>query len=69
MHILVKGTISIANTETVATLNNRTKKVVFKHCALFTECISKINNTQVYNAKDIDVVMPIYYVIEYNDNY
>ena len=35
----------------------------------FTKCISKINNTQVDNAKDIDIVMPMYNVIEYGDNY
>ena len=45
------------------------KKVIFKNCALFTDCISKINNTQADNAKDIDIVMPMYNVIEYSDNY
>ena len=45
------------------------KKVIFKNCALFTDSISKINNTQADNAKDIDIVMPMYNVIEYSDNY
>ena len=45
------------------------KKVIFKNCALFTDCIIKINNTQVDNAKDIDIVMPMYSVTEYSDNY
>ena len=35
----------------------------------FTNCISRKNNTQVDNAHDIDVVMPMYNVTEYNDNY
>ena len=35
----------------------------------FTNCISEINNTQINNAKDIDIVMPIYNLIEYSDNY
>ena len=35
----------------------------------FTECISTINNTQIDHAKDIDVVMPMYTLIEYSDNY
>ena len=35
----------------------------------FTNCISEINNTQVDNAKDIDIVMPMYNLIEYSDNY
>ena len=42
---------------------------MFKNCAPFTDCISKINNTQVDNAKDIDIVMPMYNLIEYSDNY
>ena len=45
------------------------KKVIFKNCAPFTDCISKKNKTQVDNAKDIDIVMPIYNLIEYSDNY
>ena len=36
---------------------------------LFTECVSKINNTQIDNAKDIDIVMPMYNLIEYSDKY
>ena len=35
----------------------------------FTECISNVNNTQIDNAKDIDVVMTMYNLIEYGDNY
>ena len=35
----------------------------------FTNCISEINNTQIDNAKDIDIVMPMYNLIEYSDNY
>ena len=37
-------------------------------CA-FTNCISEINNTQVINAKDINIVMPMYNLMEYSDNY
>ena len=35
-------------------------------CSIY--CISEINNTKIDNAKDSDIVMPIYNVIEYNDN-
>ena len=45
------------------------KKIIFKNCAPFTNCISKINNSKVDNAKDIDIVMSMYNLIEYNDNY
>ena len=69
-YILVKGNISVNNTAADgAAANNTNKKVIFKNCAPFTNCISKINNTQVDNAKDIDIVMPMYNLIEYSDNY
>ena len=69
-YILVKGTISANNTAAQgATANNTNKKVIFKNCAPFTNCISEINNTQVVNAKDIYIVMPMYNLIEYSDNY
>ena len=45
------------------------KKEIFKNCAPFTNCISEVNNTQVGNAKDIHIVMPMYNLIEHNDNY
>ena len=67
-YILVKGNISVNNTTAAdADANNTNKKVIFKNCAPFTDC--KINNTQVDNAKDIDIVMPMYNLIEYSDNY
>ena len=69
-YILVKGTISVNNTTAQdAAANNTNKKVIIKNCAPFTNCISEINNTQIENAKDIDIVMPMYNLIEYNDNY
>ena len=49
--------------------DNDGKEVVFKNCAPFTDCISEINNTQIDNAKDIVVLMPIFNFIEYSDNY
>ena len=69
-YILVKGTISVNNTAAAgAAVNNTNKKVIFKNCASFTNCISEINNTQIDNAKDIDIVMPMYNLIKYSDNY
>ena len=69
-YILVKGTISVNSTSADgAAANNNNRKVIFKNCAPFTNCISEINNTQVDNAKDIDIVMPMYNLIEYSDNY
>ena len=69
-HILVKGTISVNNTSAAgAAVNNDDKKVILKNCAPFTNCISEINNTHIDNTKDIDIVMPMYNLIEYSDNY
>ena len=69
-YILVKEDITVNNpaTATVAA-NNTDKKVIFKNCAPFTNCISKINNEQIDNAEYIDIVMPMYILIEYSDNY
>ena len=70
IHIFVKGNIPVNNTAaTDADANNINKKVIFKNYAPFTNCISKVNNTQVDNAKDIDIVMQKYNLIEYSDNY
>ena len=66
-YILVKGTISVRNTGTDANPNSGAKKVISKNCAPFTDCISKINNTEVVNAKDINVVMTISNLIDYRD--
>ena len=64
-YILVKGNISVNNTAA----NNINKKVIFKNCAPFNNCISKLNNTQIDNTEYIDVVIPMYNLIEYSNNY
>ena len=55
--------------EPMLQLDKQMKEIAFKNCAPFISCISEINNTQVDNAKDIDIVMPMYNLIEYSDNY
>ena len=43
-YILAKGNITVNNTAAAdADANNTNKKVIFKNCASFTNCISKIN--------------------------
>ena len=49
--------------------DERNKGKVFKNCAPFTNCISEINNTEIDNAKDPNIIMPMYNLIEYSDNY
>ena len=69
-YILVKGNISVNNTVGAgAAANNVNKKVIFKNCSPFTNCISKINNIQIDNTEYIDIVMSMYNLIEYSDNY
>ena len=57
---VVKGNITVNTTAAADADASNTNKKSFKNCAPFTECISKINNTQVDNATDIDIVMPMY---------
>ena len=69
-YILVEGNISVNNTAGAAAVaNNTDKKVIFKNCAPFINCISKISNTQINNADYIYIVMLMYNLIEYSDNY
>ena len=63
--ILVKGTITI-EAQAEDNTNNTDKKVVFKNSPPFTDCINEINNTQIDNAKYIDVIMPRHNFIEYS---
>ena len=49
--------------------NRENKNFIFKNCAPFTNCIIKINATTVEQTNDIDLVMPMYNLIEYSDNY
>ena len=45
------------------------KKLLFKNNAPFINCISKINSVKIDNAEDLDVVMPMYNLLEYSKNY
>ena len=72
VYILVKGTIAITGSgaDAAARLaDEREKGVTFKNCAPFTKCISRINNTDIDTAQDIYIIMPMYKLIEYSDNY
>ena len=71
-YILVKGKITITGEGDDAAArqaDERDKGVAFKNCAPFTNCISETNNTQIDNYKDNDIIMPMYNLIEYSDNY
>ena len=71
-YIFVKGKIIITGhggDDAERQADERDKGVIFKNCAPFTKCISRINGTDIDNAQDIDIVMPMYNLIEYSDNY
>ena len=68
-YIRVKTTISVPSTGIAAALNNRNKKLISTNCAPFTDCISEINDKEIDHAKIIDVVMPVYNLIEHSGNY
>ena len=71
-YILVEGTITVTGTGDIAParqVDEREKGVIFKNCASFTKCINRINNTNIDTAQDIDIVFPMYNLIEYSDNY
>ena len=71
-YILVKGKMTITGARDDAAAiqaDERDKGVAFKNCAQFTNWKSEINNSQIDNAKDIDIVMSMYNLIKYSDNY
>ena len=61
-YILVEGTIRAANAVNATRLD-------LKNCAPFTKCNLEINDEHVYTAENLDIVIPMYNLIEYSDNY
>ena len=61
-YILVTGDITVTG-------GDANTKVAFKNCAPFTKCVTHINDEHVGNADNLDIVMSMYSLIEYNDNY
>ena len=61
----MKGTITVTNANNDA----YDKKLGFKNNALFVSCISKISNTFIDKAEDLDVIQPVYNLLEYIKNY
>ena len=67
-YIFVKGRIIITGTGTDA-VDKQIKEIMFKNCAPFINCKTEITNTEIYDAKDIDLVMAAYNFTEYSENY
>ena len=68
-YIVVKGTITLTKINKRKIIDIRSRFLAFKNNAPFTYCISKINNVLIDNAEDLDVVMPMYNLLEYSKNY
>ena len=64
-YIVVKGIITVVRPND----NKRNKSVAFKNNAPFINCISKINDIEIDNAEDLNVVTPMYNLLEYSKNY
>ena len=65
-YIVVKGTITVEGHNDD---KERNKEWTFKNNASFRSYISKINKTFIDNAEDLDIVMPMYNLLEYSKNY
>ena len=70
-YILVKQTMTVVGQGADATsIEDRSnKQVIFKNCASFTNYVSEENNARVDNAKDINVAVPIYNLIEQSNRF
>ena len=65
-YIIVKATITVEGNNDDKTRN---KRVIFKNNTQRRSCISKINNTFIDNVEDLDIVIPMYNLLECSDNY
>ena len=65
-YIAVKETIT---TEGTNDANKKKQQLIFKNNASIRSCISKINNSFIGSAEDLDIIMPMYFLQEYSDNY
>ena len=71
-YTLIKGRITITGAGDDAAARQAeeiNKGVIFKKCAPFTNCKSEINNKKIDNAEGIDIVVPVYNLIEHIDDY
>ena len=66
-YILIKGTITVDGNAPRERLLNR--PVILKNNAPFISCITRINGELIEDADDLDVVMPMYNLLEYSKNY
>ena len=72
-YILVKGTITVtapgANNNANNVRDKRNRPLILKNNAPFVSCITRINNELIEDADDLDIIMPMYNLLEYSKNY
>ena len=68
-YIVVKGDIILRKITARNFIDTRNRFLAFKNNAPFTNCISKINSVLIDNAEDVDIVIPMYNLLEYSKNY
>ena len=68
-YIVVKRDIILTKADRRGFIDTRNRFLAFKSNAPFTNCISKINNVLIDNTEGLDVVMPMYNLLEYSKNY
>ena len=65
-YIILKGR---TGTRATTTTDIGQRDIAFKNNVSFRSCITKINSTLIDNAEGLDIVMPIYNLLEYSQNY
>ena len=70
-YILVKGIITVNGVVNGAEndINRRNRPLILQNNAPFVSCITKINNEFIEDADDLDIVTPMYNLLEYSKNY
>ena len=68
-YILIDGTIRAQSRPIPAAPINANTRLALKNCAPFTKCNLEINDEHVDTVENLDIVMPMYNLIEYSDNY
>ena len=65
-YILVNGTITVAGNQP---RDRQNRPLILKNNAPFVSCITRINNELIEDADDLDIIMPMYNLLEYSKNY
>ena len=65
-YILVKGTITVAGNNQ---RDRQNRPLILKNNVPFISCITRINGELIEDADDLDIVMPMYNLLEYSKNY